>query len=227
MGKGTAILYFAYRPRVEAVRKPIFTDHGIKVNIQFYKDLQEELFGQLTPLGLPLIHIDDQTQRGDGFAIRICNALDDIWSRGYDRVVILGNDVPQLDTELYQRSIDLVESGHSCLLRTQLGGAGIIALNRSAYNKQHWLEIQWQTQETFNELFDCLPDCKVIDIEAIEINTLTDAYTYLELRKGKDSIAFLIDGILNPLRNFVSLQSSFKEKSPQRGHKLRGPPFTC
>ncbi|NNK79992.1 MAG: hypothetical protein HKO93_00715, partial [Flavobacteriales bacterium] len=71
MGKGTAILYFAYRPRVEAVRKPIFTDHGIKVNIQFYKDLQEELFGQLTPLGLPLIHIDDQTQRGDGFAIRI------------------------------------------------------------------------------------------------------------------------------------------------------------
>jgi hypothetical protein len=228
MGKGrTAILYFAYRPNVEALRKPIFSDYGLQVNVRFYKELQEELFGQLTPLGLPLVHIDDTKQRGEGFGERISNAVEDVWEKGYDNVLILGNDVPQLDTDVYQRSLDLLEKGHSCLLRTQLGGAGIIALNKKGYNREHWLELAWQTEDTFNELFDCLSNCKVLDIEAVELNTLADAYSYLEMHKGKDSIAYLIDGIINPLRNFVSLQTTVKERGLERSHKLRGPPFKC
>lgn len=228
MGKGrTAILYFAYRPNVEALRKPIFSDHGLKVNVRFYKELQDELFGQLTPLGLPLIHIDDTAQRGSSFAERISNAVEDVWEQGYDNVLILGNDVPHLDTAVYQRSLELLDQGHACLLKTQLGGAGLIALNKKVYDREHWLDLSWQSKDTFNELFDCLPNCKVLDIEAIELNSLTDAYSYLETHKGKDSIAFLIDGILNPLRNFVSLQTPQKERGLERSHKLRGPPFKC
>ncbi len=222
----TAILYFAYRPETEAVRKPIFSDHGRRVNVQFYHDLQDELFDRLTPLGLPVIHMDDDKQRGDGFADRITNAVEDIWAKGYERVIILGNDCPELDINSYQRCIDLLDTGKACLIPTQHGGAGLIALHKSQYTESHWRELEWQSESTFDELFDCLSDCKVLDMTLTELNSLGDAYLYLELWKhSDDTIAFIIDGILNPLRQFVSLSAPSSDLTFKQASKLRGPPF--
>jgi len=227
MEKGrTAILYFAFRPEMEAVRKPIFSNHGRKVNVQFYHDLQDELFDRLTPLGLPVIHIADNEQRGNGFAERITNAVEDVWAKGYERVIVLGNDCPELDIDSYQRCIEWLDKGNSCLIPTQHGGAGLIALHKSQYNASHWIDLEWQSAATFDELFDCLSSCKVLDRTLTELNTLADAYMYLELRKyANDEIALIIDGILNPLRQFVSLSFTGSDLTFQQSRKLRGPPF--
>lgn len=229
MEKGrTAILYFAFRPETEAQRKPIFVNHGHKVNVQFYHELQEELFDRLTPLGLPIIHIADNEQRGEGFGERISNAIEDVWTKGYERVIVLGNDCPELGIESYQRSIDILEKGNACLIPTQHGGTGLIALHKSQYNGEHWRSLEWQTSKTFEELFDCLSDCKVLDLTLTELNNLADAYVYLELKRSTDdSIAFIIDGLLNPFRQFLSSDHSLSEQSSQPAQKLRGPPFSA
>lgn len=229
MEKGrTAILYFAFRPETEAQRKPIFTNHGHKVNVQFYHELQEELFDRLTPLGLPIIHIADDEQRGEGFGERISNAVEDVWKKGYERVIVLGNDCPELEVQSYQNCIDLLDKGNACLVPTQHGGTGLIALHRSQYHGEHWRELEWQSSETFNELFDCLAECKVLDRTVTELNSLADAYAYLELRKlTDDPIAYIIDGLLNPLRQFVISNHAGSDQNVQRSQKLRGPPFTA
>ncbi len=227
MEKGrTAILYFAFRPETEAQRKPIFSNHGHKVNVQFYHNLQDELFDRLTPLGLPVIHIADDEQRGESFGERIANAVEDVWTKGYEKVIILGNDCPELEIDSYQRSIDLLEKGNSCLIPTQHGGAGLIALHKAQYHGEHWRALDWQSSATFDELFDCLADCKVLDITLTELNSLADAYVYLELMKHTDDeIAFILDGILNPLRQFLISDVSSLDQSLPPSRKHRGPPF--
>lgn len=222
----TAILYFAYRPEVEAQRKPLFPSHGHQFNAQIYHELQDELFERVTPLGLPLIHIDERQQQGEGFAERISHAVEQVWEQGYERVIILGNDCPELRADDYQHCIELLDQGSSCLVRTQHGGAGLIALHRHQYHGQHWRELEWQSQRTFDELFDCLADCRVLDRTLIELNGLSDAHEYIELhRVSDDPIAHMLDSLLNPLRSYISLQSIGQEQSTSSTRKLRGPPF--
>ncbi|NNC82852.1 MAG: DUF2064 domain-containing protein [Flavobacteriales bacterium] len=225
--KRTAILYFAYRPDVEALRKPIFKQHGHEVNVRFYKELQEELFGQLTPLGLPVEHIDERQQHGHGFGERFCNAIEDVWARGYDQVIILGNDTPELDASVYQQAYELLRQDKTCLVKTHRNGVALIALQKERYYRHLWMELPWQSERIFDELFDCMAFCKVLGPDAIELNNLADVFAYLEMHRGKDSIAFLIESILNPLRNFVSLHLREKESGFISTRKLRGPPFTC
>ncbi len=227
MEKGrTAILYFAYRPDVEAVRKPIFSDHGTQVNAHFYHCLQEELFGQLTPLGLPVIHIDDQKQRGEGFGERFCNAIEDVLNRGYDKLIVIGNDVPELKTASYQEVIEALDKGGSCIVPTESGGTGLIGIQAEDYDRGQWMNVSWQTGGVYKQLSKSIKDCTILGL-VHELNSLSDVFAYLEVRRGKDAIAFLIESILNPLQNYVPLLASEKEKQVIRRRKLRGPPFTC
>lgn len=222
----TAILYFAYRPDVEAVRKPIFSDHGAKVNAHFYHSLQEELFGRLTPLGVPLIHIDDQQQRGEGFGERFCNAVEDVLAKGYDRLMILGNDAPEIKTEKYQHIIEALDNGESCLIPTESGGTGVIAIQAKDYDRQKWMDVSWQSNAVYFQLYDAIEGCTAMD-PVHELNDLSDVFAYLEVHRGKDVIAFLIESILNPLQNYVPLMATEKERQVIRRRNLRGPPFTC
>ena len=133
------------------------------------------------------------------------NAIEQVWEQGYEKVMILGNDIPELNTEDYQQALELLDEGYTCLIPTQNGGTALIGVDRKRYNRALWTELEWQTSNTFNELFDCLADCKIPLEEVVELNSLADVYEYVEVHRGKDSIAFLIESLLNPLRNYVSL----------------------
>jgi len=219
----TAILYFALRPKVEAKRKPIFPEHGRDANERFYRLMQEELFNKIVPLGIPMIEMDERHQQGKRFGDRITHAIQHVWSQGFDQVIILGNDCPEVGTKTIQESIELLAAGCPSLMRTHRGGAGLIAIRKQDFRAELWPEMEWQTPHTFDELFDCLAGCKVIGDQLSEINTLSDAYAYLELRLD-DELSYFIDTLLNPLRHFVSLQSTEAERSREEPTKRRGPP---
>jgi len=220
-----AILYFAYRPEKEAIRKPLLPEFGHDVNVHIYKMLQSRVSDIMQPTGLPVFHVDDTMQKGNGFGERLCNAAESIFKKGFDRLIILGNDAYGLKPKHLNKAIEQVRAGNSCLLPSELGGALMIGMEKSQYNRAHWLELPWCTEKLFNELFDCLSSCKLIDKALPELNSNVDIHELLIMKGELTELAAYLLAVLETSFNENHAYPPFHEDPLAENLRFRGPPF--
>ncbi|HEV8268058.1 MAG TPA: DUF2064 domain-containing protein [Thermoanaerobaculia bacterium] len=71
-------------------------------------------------------------QRGRSFGERLANAFADVLALGYDSVVAVPTDVPQLDARRLAAAFDSLAQGHVALGRSPDGGVYLIGLTRGA-----------------------------------------------------------------------------------------------
>jgi rSAM/selenodomain-associated transferase 1 len=84
-------------------------------------------------------------QTGDDLGTRMAQAFENLFSRGYKHVLIVGTDVPSLPLEQYAQALTLLES-HDLVLGPALdGGYYLIALNRSVPDL--FTGIPWSTDQ--------------------------------------------------------------------------------
>lgn len=226
MNGNCAILYFAYRPEKEAIRKPLLPHASVKTNTRIYKELQNQLFKQVAVLGLPIIHHHDRQQEGNGFAERLCNAIESSFAQGFDRLIILGNDTPGLHKNIYQNTLDLIESGKSVLASTQKGGAAIIAITQAQYSREHWLSIDWQSSATFSELSKRLSQSEIIAESIIELHKRSDIQSYILSNPIADSLFYFLWNLVSEKPDLASKCRSFWTIEKFNINGLRAPPLS-
>lgn len=69
-------------------------------------------------------------QRGNGFGTRLENAVRDTLALGYDRVAVIGNDSPELNSSMLQSALGQHTTGDLGLCRAADGGVSLITLDR-------------------------------------------------------------------------------------------------
>jgi len=221
----TAILYFAFSPEEEAKRKPLLPGHGGGTDVRLYRLLQQALSDKVAPLGLPVLHFDEQRQRGSGFGQRMVHAIQDAFGEGYDRLIILGNDIPELKTEHIQAALESLGRKENYLIRTDRGGAGLIGIQAKNFHPEVWTELDWQGDRMFDDLFDVIPDCKVHRDVLLDINVLGDAFQYLHEYRGRDEVADYLAAILLPVLGSTDSDERAVTAPGSSAFRLRGPPY--
>ncbi len=92
-------------------------------------------------------------QHGNTFGERIANAVEETFALGYEQVVVIGNDSPDITSEDILEGFRLLERGEKASAApTHDGGAFLIGLNRQAYRREEFLNLSWQTPHLFNDL---------------------------------------------------------------------------
>ncbi len=171
-----ALLFFVRDERSEARLKPLPAKAG-GGGSQAYRRLNRLLlsrFQELQRRGIDLILVSAShspvsdalprfSQRGATFGERITNGAADAFGLGYQNVVIVGNDCPDISASDIRRAFDLLTGGARYVgAPTKDGGAFLVGLRNNS-DLSPFRDLSWQTSQLFTDLTS-LPAAAALEV---------------------------------------------------------------
>jgi len=89
-------------------------------------------------------------QQGETFGDRLHASVDQVFQRGYDRILILGNDCPQLDTRILRDALDRFETVSAVIGPDHRGGVFLIGVTAETFPVLS--SIRWNQNTDFNQI---------------------------------------------------------------------------
>jgi glycosyltransferase A (GT-A) superfamily protein (DUF2064 family) len=149
----TAILLFSRSATAEAAAKPLSTNpRSARSLASFLINRSKKM---ATKTDLPIFLFSEKQQRGATFGERFTNAFEDVFALGFDRVIAIGNDCLMVNTSDILRAEKALKTTPSVFGATTDGGAYLIGFQRIAFQKTVFQNLDWQTNDVFNQLVQC------------------------------------------------------------------------
>ncbi len=142
----TAILLFANSPEEELKQKNLSGSKNL------YEYFNEDTLSKAKQTGLDVVLFSDANQIGKNFGERFSNAIASVFKQGYDAVITIGNDTPDLKT---QHLLSAKENLHDKILTlgpSMDGGSYLITLSKSTFNTEEFQKLPWQSNSLFSAL---------------------------------------------------------------------------
>lgn len=165
----TAILIFSRSAAEEAVAKPLTyksKGYGYSLALELIRHARHIA----RKSGMKVFYISGSRQRGSSFAARFTDAFEQLFEKGYERVISIGNDCPGLQAQDLLRAAEQLEEVSSVFGPAADGGAYLIALRRDSFDRDRFQRINWQTSQVLDDLksaasgsFCCLDEKQDID----------------------------------------------------------------
>ena len=198
-----AILIFSRTAKAEAVEKRLLYRDSKK------KDLASLMINRTKQVanasGLPTFFYSENLQIGSTFGERFTNAIESIFNKGFEKVIALGNDCLAVSKNDILQTAELLKTTPSVLGPSTDGGVYLLGIQKQAFQKEAFLNIDWQTEYVFQQLAALNKNIKIL-------STKSDIDTPEDLVKILNSLAFsLKKAILCLLKdNFDALKLSFE-----------------
>lgn len=138
----------------------VFTNSGTK-ELE-YKPLPngEELFDALTKstlqkaqrTHLPVFHFTEKEQVGANFGERFTNAVDAVFEKGFENIITIGNDTPQLTVRHLKKAAEQLTLGKTVLGPSSDGGFYLLGLRKSHFDPEVFKNLPWQRFGLFSKL---------------------------------------------------------------------------
>lgn len=135
-------------------------------NVDLFKYLNKRIVNTVKQTNYDYFIIDSSNQHGDSFAERFKNAFKSIFEKGYDAVISLGNDTPQVTSQTLHDVVHHFENHDVVVGKTNLGGAYTIGLTKYAFSKCSFESVDWSTSEV---------------VESIEERAIFQGSSYVQL----------------------------------------------
>lgn len=202
MKSRTAILLFSRTASCEAQHKSIVPDE--RQNQAIVTGLIARTYAVIQKSKLPHFWVSENQQQGLNFGERLYNAAQMVINKGYQQIIILGNDSPELQLGDIQLAAKSIEQGKTVLGRNQRGGAYLIGLQAHQL-KESFQDLPWQTPQ----LFECLQKyLKTISIQYSSPNwTSVEVVVLRQLHDFNQQADFRLLQIVS--RGFRLLQSIY------------------
>lgn len=203
MTQKTAILIFANSPEVDAKRKNL---HQGK---QLFEKLNKNLIQKVERSGLPYFLITDTSQKGKNFADRFYNALNYVFGVGYENVITIGNDTPQLKTQHLLKADEALAQNISSIGPSVDGGFYLLGIHKDTFRALDFKNFAWQSPKLYHQIISALEDNQQA-IQNLEVFADLDNLDNLKqvqnfIHKISIEIQQLISALLTSLKfNFIN-----------------------
>lgn len=146
----TAILLFVRSAYEEVREKDLFPKVGYygQLKLTFRLNQNARRIAARTPF--PLFVIAGEAQRGHSFAERFTNAIQDVFDQGFTNVISIGNDCLNLNPKHIVEAGNELKNHKLVLGPTADGGAYLIGLNKSFFQKEVFSLLPWQQKDLFS-----------------------------------------------------------------------------
>ena len=218
-----AILLFGFSAEVESRRKRITGSR--KRNFELWNGLHEKTVALLKGAGFPYFIYDEYNQTGATFGESISNATEAVFELGYEKVIILGNDCPELSANHLNRTLHAFENNDVVLGCDKRGGACLIGISRSVFDRADFSAVKWQTSHVSSDLLKlahpershviaCLVDINVFsDILLLPLHTIIK-----KLRNLLLSILSLCNVLLTDYQYYINYYNSLCKNRGSPSH---------
>lgn len=142
----TAILVFAHSAKKELACKPIAKG--------------EELFDALTSrtlqkakrTHLPVFHFTEKEQVGVNFGERFTHAISSVFEKGFENIIAIGNDTPQLTVQHLKTASQQLASGKTVIGPSVDGGFYLLGLQKTNFDREVFQNMPWQRFNLFSKI---------------------------------------------------------------------------
>jgi 2-phospho-L-lactate guanylyltransferase (CobY/MobA/RfbA family) len=159
----TVIIYFALSAN-EDLKQNRFS--GSRVHRQLISKLHRRILKSIRSTGLPVLSFNEENQVGDNLAERLTNAFAQAFAEGYQNVIALGNDTPDLDANLINDAADTLTTGNPVLGPSRDGGNYLIGLRKEDFDETTLCAALENSNETNSRLGELLRNHRAFEILA-------------------------------------------------------------
>jgi len=125
-----ALLFFARTPYSDTKRKSFASN---KLHMEVVSHLHIKTFQKLCETGLPVIVSNEHTQKSRSLAKNLSQAVAGVFQKGYQKVIVVGNDCPDLNNNTLQKAIKSLNEGSNVLGPDMNGGNYLIGVDKSGF----------------------------------------------------------------------------------------------
>ncbi len=172
----TAILIFANSAQQEAVNKPFSKSSAL------FDVLNKQTLQKVKRSGLPYFLFSEEEQLGETFGERYTNAIQFVYDQGFENVITVGNDTPQLQTSQLIETAKKLEKNPIILGPSKDGGYYMMGLNKSQFNLETFLNLPWQTSQLTKRISRLLAaeKIKIVFLKILaDIDSISDVKSVL------------------------------------------------
>ncbi len=220
----TAILVFALTSQAECKRKKI--DNCATL----FSTLSEHSLNIVSRTKLPYLLFTEKEQHGDSFGERFTNAIQAVFDLGFEQVITIGNDTPQLKATHLLKAAENVKKDTLVLGPSADGGFYLMGLHRENFNREKFKDLPWQHSMLVSRLVTefTLGNRQILQLERLfDIDTRWDL-GILSKFSGQltPRIGQIILALTNPeasVQTFeISLSNQYSSRIPQnKGSPLK------
>jgi glycosyltransferase A (GT-A) superfamily protein (DUF2064 family) len=222
----TALLIFSKSVLCEAADKNLALTRKSSIAISNFLINKTVILAKSTKL--PYFIVDETMQIGDTFGQKITHAFNFVFSKGFQNVIVIGNDCPSLTkNEILIAEKNVVKNG-AVIGPTFAQGAYLIGMNIQFFDPKLFSKISWKTEQTLESLSDYFQS-KLTD-DVISLSIKYDINYYFDWSKVIKQLPSLIKnqifsallaGYNNSKIGFVNITSKVFLSTTTN---LRGPP---
>ena len=163
----------------------------------FYRNLQIVHWPRLARPVFPVFHYSEEQQIGENFGERFINAIQDIFNHGYQYIITVGNDTPELRTRHIHKALHQLFSGKTVLGPSVDGGFYLLGLEKSKFCADEFLALPWQTSSLRSSVIQLMCQ-KAVNVYCLQTLIDIDSVNDIQLlTKRTNNILF---GIIKYLK---------------------------
>ncbi|MEO1097091.1 MAG: DUF2064 domain-containing protein [Bacteroidota bacterium] len=226
VNRDIAILFFSRSSCEDANQKQWFSGKS-QANLQVARCLSEQISEVLKKTGLAVFHFHEGNQVGSTFGERLTNAFQEVFHLGYDGVIAVGNDTPELVSIDVNDVAGRLAQGDCVLGPSLRGGAYLIGLTKKSFNYHSIRALPWKKAILFESFCDLLRSGghKIELLAALrDVNSFHDLLALLRNSRIPLDLKRVIKLILIHFTNrFPEIKTTFRV-STLSVRSLRAPP---
>ncbi|MBU2995960.1 DUF2064 domain-containing protein [Cellulophaga baltica] len=148
----TVLFVFSLSASIEAERKPIFGSNKKKASKKFFNLLNQKTLNVAKESGVDVVLLDETKQKGSTFSERYFNAYKTLFDKGYEKVISIGNDTPNLTSLHIKKAIWLLSNQDIVFGPSKDGGVYLLGFNKSTFDEKAFKNFSWLTSNLSREI---------------------------------------------------------------------------
>ncbi len=224
--RSTAILLFTRSAKEEAAFKRVSGKK--RLNKRFFKTLIDQTRKTARATGLPLFTADHQ--HGNTFGERLTHALQEVFDQGFERVITIGNDSPELTPEILLHAANALDHHELVLGPAKDGGTYLIGLHKYAFDQHALAKLNWSGEFSFRDLMNFAQGKELSTFVGDELQDIDDrrGLNFLLNVSGDQfqSIKLIVVHILATFHHFLIQENAFEPSPVRYAFGLKAPPHS-
>ena len=140
-----AILLFTRSAEQDATHKRFSSKGSRAGNAAIAAQLISHATTVARQTGVDFIRVDSAKQTGNTFGERLSGAMQQAFASGYEQLLVIGNDCPQLDAARLRQAIVALARTGAVLGPATDGGVYLLGVARAHFDADNWATLPWQT----------------------------------------------------------------------------------
>lgn len=223
----TILFVFALSAALEADRKPIFGKPKKNTNQQFFSLLNSQTKRVALESGVDVVWMDETQQQGDTFGERYANAFQYLFRQGYENVISIGNDTPDLNASHILKAVEALSQQDLVFGPSKDGGVYLLGYSKNAFNRKSFEHFSWLSPTLSTEIVKFSKQNKLVFsiLETLaDIDHKRDALHFAYISSASVIASFILFHTRIVQENNTHYNLFFYTNLHQHSFLLRGPP---